>query len=98
VRRIAKTDANQPAIVDGLRAIGCSVQILAREGEGCPDLLVGYRGLNLLLEVKDDGQPPSKRRLTDDQGRWHADWNGQVATVENLEEAIAVVQIACKAV
>ena len=96
MRRAAKVDRNQGEIVDGLRAVGCSVQILAKLGEGCPDLLVGYHGTNVLLECKDEEQPPSKQKLTDDQVEWHAEWRGQVATVKNVAEAIAVVQIVAR--
>lgn len=87
----ARTDTNQAEIVDALRAIGCSVQPLHTIGKGCPDLLVGYRGANWLLEVKDGRKPPSKRRLTADEKLWHLEWRGQVAVVNSVEEAIALV-------
>jgi hypothetical protein len=96
MRARAKTDSNQPDIVDGLRSIGASVQILAAVGKGCPDLLIGYRGVNVLLEIKDGAKSPSRRELTDDQVIWHGRWNGQVASATNLEEAIAVVQIVAR--
>lgn len=84
-------DANQPEIVRALRAIGCSVQSLAAVGDGCPDLLVGHRGRNLVLEVKDSAQPPSKRRLTPAEADWHATWEGTVRTVETIDDAIREV-------
>ena len=52
MRRAAKIDANQTEIVKALRQVGASVQSLASTGKGCPDLLVGFRGVNWLLEVK----------------------------------------------
>jgi hypothetical protein len=91
VRRAAKTDANQAVIVGALRACGATVQILAAVGHGCPDLLVGHRGRNILMEVKDGSKPPSERRLTPDQQEWHAAWKGQVVVVENVEQAIAAL-------
>lgn len=91
MRRAASTDANQAEIVESLRAIGCSVQILAAVGQGTPDLLVGYRGANHLLEVKDGAKTPSKRKLTQDQVAWHASWRGQVCVVESVEQAIESV-------
>lgn len=91
VRRAAKVDDNQRAIVAALRGIGCSVQSLAAVGKGCPDLLVGYMGMNLCLEVKDGNKPPSKRKLTDYQEEWHAGWRGDAAVVENVEQAIEAV-------
>ena len=52
MRRAAHVDANQPAIVQALLEAGYTVQSLAGVGCGCPDLVVGARRLNVLLEVK----------------------------------------------
>lgn len=89
MRYAARKDANQGPIVEGLRAVGATVDIL--DGRGRPDLLVGYRGRNWLLEVKDPAQPPSARQLTPAQREWHAGWRGQKAVVETLEEALVVI-------
>jgi hypothetical protein len=63
-------------------------------GDGCPDLLIGYHGRNVLLEVKDGDKAPSKRELTADEKDWHAKWAGQVCVVETPEEAqLAVIRI-----
>lgn len=91
MRRAAKVDANQAEIVAALRKIGATVQPLHAVGQGCPDLLVGWRGMTSLLEVKDGNKPPSARKLTEDQERWHAEWRGQVAVVETVEQAIAAI-------
>jgi hypothetical protein len=88
-----RTDRNQNQIVEALRAIGATVQHLHELGQGCPDLLVGHKGLNYVLEVKDPSQVPSKRRLTPDEKEWHAEWRGQVATVETVEEAYAAIGV-----
>ena len=76
-RRAARVDANQSTIVDDLRAIGATVQPLHAVGDGCPDLLVGYGGLNYMLEVKDGAKSPSRRKLTPDQEDWHGAWRGR---------------------
>jgi hypothetical protein len=91
--RRAAVDRNQSEIVLMLRAVGCTVQLLHKVGQGCPDLLVGYRGQNLLLEVKDGELSPSARKLTDRQVEWHRDWRGQVAVVCNVREAMAALGI-----
>ena len=91
MRRAAKIDENQPDIVLALVAQGWIVQSLAAVGVGCPDLLVGAAGINVLLEIKDMDQPPCKRRLNDYQEIWHRRWKGQVATVETAEDAITAV-------
>jgi len=91
MRRAAKVDTNQADIVAALRKIGASVQPLHSVGQGCPDLLVGWRGMNTILEIKDGKKPPSARKLTDDQVIWHEGWRGQVAVVETIEQAILAV-------
>lgn len=93
MRRAAKTDRNQGEIVKALRGVGATVQPLHAVGQGCPDLLVGWRGINILIEVKDWNQPPSKRVLTDDQVEWHGGWKGQVAKVETVDAALAILEI-----
>jgi hypothetical protein len=91
--RAAKIDANQPAIVDYLRSAGASVQILSAVGKGCPDLLVGWQGDNLLLEVKvPKGKGQSAGTLTDDQVTWHAAWRGQVVIVRTLADCDTILR------
>ncbi|MDX5416058.1 MAG: hypothetical protein LPK88_07030 [Alphaproteobacteria bacterium] len=67
------------------------MQQLHAVGEGCPDLLVGFRGANYLIEVKDGAKPPSARRLNDRQKEWHEAWRGGVFVVASTEEALAVI-------
>lgn len=92
MRRAAKVDENQAGIVKALRAHGWSVLSLAPMGKGCPDLLVGCKGVNLLLEVKDGSKAPSKRRLTEDETRFFGSWNGHRALVESPDQAVAEVK------
>lgn len=87
MRRAAKIDANQDAVVIALRAAGATVQSLAAVGKGVPDLLVGYKGKTLLMEVKDGNKTPSQRRLTDDQLKWHGAWMGGTLAVVDCPEA-----------
>jgi hypothetical protein len=91
MRRAARTDANQSAIINALRGVGASVQDLSRVGHGCPDLLVGFRGCNWLLEVKDGSKNASDRKLTSDQVTWHRTWSGQKAVVLNEDEALRAI-------
>ena len=65
---------------------GASVQTLAVCGQGVPDLLVGYQGRNVLLEVKTASGKLNKRQV-----EWHCDWRGQVEIVRSAEEALAVI-------
>ena len=84
-------DANQPAIVDALRAAGASVTSLASVGSGCPDLLVGIRGTTTVFEVKDGSKSPSRQVLTKPEKDWHATWRGSVYIVKSVEQALAIL-------
>lgn len=86
----AKIDANQPEIVNALRAAGCTVQHLHAVGKGCPDLLCAVDGQTFLIEVKDGSKVPSKQALTPDQITWHKAWKAQVHVVNSVESALAV--------
>jgi Holliday junction resolvase len=91
MRRRARIDANQPAIVKALREAGATVLHLHAVGQGCPDLLVGWKRKNYLLEIKDPTKKPSQRKLTEDEKVLHLCWQGQVDVVETPEEAIKVI-------
>lgn len=69
------------------------MQVLSAVGHGCPDLLVGFRGVNYLLEIKDGGKPPGDRKLTGDERTWHSTWGGRCAVVTDVDGALAAVGI-----
>ncbi len=81
----AATDANQKEIVDALLAIGCDVDIIGRP----LDLLVGYRKLNFLIEVKIPGG--ENRKCDQEQRDWIKNWRGQARVVTTPEQAIKLV-------
>ena len=84
-RHAKKVDANQRAIVERFRAAGCSVAFWG--ANGAPDLVVGIRGVTILVEIKDGRKPPSARRLTAAQQKWHQAWKGDaVVVVESVEQ------------
>jgi hypothetical protein len=93
MRRAAKTDSNQPAIVAALRRVGASVQPLHTIGQGCPDLLVGWKARSYVLEVKDGDKPPSARKLTPDERKWFAAWKGHAVVVESVADALRAIGI-----
>lgn len=84
--KAAKIDNNQREIVEALRGIGASVEITSQVGKGFPDLAVGFRGNTYLLEVKGP-----KGKLTPDQVRFHQAWNGHIAVVRTVDEALVTV-------
>lgn len=97
MRRACNLDSNHVRICLALRAMGATVQSLASMGGGVPDLLVGFRGCNVLLEVKDGSKPPSARTLTKQEAGWHATWGGNVAVVETEEQAqLAVIAVSMR--
>ena len=67
MRRAARTDANHATIRDALRSVGCSVADTSAVGQGFPDLVIGFRGATMLIEVKDGSKAPSRRKLTPEQ-------------------------------
>jgi len=91
MRRASKIDDNQTAIVEALREAGYKVQSLAAVGNGCPDLLVGVNGRNVLIEVKDGDKCLSERLLTPMQKVWHTEWTGTAHVAESVEQAMLIV-------
>ena len=92
MRRRARTDANQQAVIDALRQAKATVQSLAEIGNGCPDLLVGYNGRTYLMEVKDGSKPLSGVKLTANQIEWHQQWTGgTLSIVYGPEGALKII-------
>jgi hypothetical protein len=84
MRRAAKTDANQTAIVGRLRACGVFVEVIGKP----VDLLVWHRGVPSLMEVKNrDG----KNQLTKEQVEFIARYPGDVHIVHDEGEALLAV-------
>lgn len=91
--RIApRVDENQTATVKRLRKMGADVMCLHAVGGGCPDLIVGYKELNLLIELKDGKKKPSQRRLTLAQQEFFRNWPGQKAIAYSPEGAERIVR------
>ena len=94
MRTAAKVDANQPEIVSQLRDIpGCKVWITSMVGHGGPDFVVGWMGANYLIELKDGEKVPSKRKLTKDEKKFHAQWGGQVDIAESFEDCLRIIGV-----
>lgn len=96
-RARSSSDANQAPIVEALRRVGATVQLLHSVGAGCPDLLVGFRGANFLLEVKNPNSRYGKGKQSNEAGTrerqelWQAAWRGRVVVVRTVEEALAAI-------
>ena len=90
---IARVDDNQAQIVAELRQCGVTVQHLHMVGQGCPDIMCGWHNRTYVFEIKDPDKPPSKRRLTEDEEKWHEEWGGQVDIILTTEDALKVMGI-----
>lgn len=66
-----KRDASEPEIVKALQDLGCTVE---RMDAPC-DLLVGFRGVNYLVEAKTAGTQYGKK-LNANQTDFNASWKG----------------------
>jgi Holliday junction resolvase len=89
----ARIDTNHKEIVKALRELGATVVSLASMKHGCPDLLVGYAGETLLMEIKRD----AKAKFTSDQLEFLGKWKGgAVSRVDSVEAAIRALGITRK--
>ncbi len=86
-----RVDTNQSEIVKAARKMGASVAILSNLGNGIPDILIGHKGKNLLVEIKDGTKPPSKRKLTPDELEFHNNWRGQICIIESIDDLIKLL-------
>ena len=93
MRRAARVDSNQAEIVKAFRKLGCSVLSMAALGKGAPDLLIGWGGICIAVEVKDGSKPPSARELTEDQRDFWETWRGGVRLVPDLEAVVETVNL-----
>jgi Holliday junction resolvase len=92
MRYANRIDANQNQIVDALRKAGAVVRIIS-QGDGIPDLLVGYKKYTILMEVKDGDKVPSARKLTEAEQKFFDDWRGGMLVIINsVEEAIETLK------
>lgn len=87
-------DANESEIIAALKAVGADVEPIST-GQGVPDLLVGYKGVNYLIEVKPEpvkGEVfASSVKLNPKQVKWHSAWGGQVSVARTVEDALKVI-------
>lgn len=81
-----KVDQNQADIVAEFIKCGATVQKLDGVGGGCPDLLIGFSGKNILVEVKmPDGT------ITDAQWKWHDNWEGACYVAKDVMDVKAIL-------
>lgn len=86
-----RVDKPQRAITETLRDLGCLVAITSDLGHGFTDLVVAIGKKLLLVEIKDGSQPPSRRKLTPDEAKFHSTWKDHVVILESIGDAIDLV-------
>ena len=91
MRRAAKVDDNQREIVGALRFYGASVIHLHAVGKGCPDILVGYRNVNVLMEIKDGNKSKAAQKLTPDQVVFFSTFQGKAHVVNSIAAALSIL-------
>ena len=85
-----RVDENQKQIIHTFIALGASVLNLSRVGEGCPDILIGYRNQSVLREIKRNEKAP----FTEPQIKFMQNWRGgAVSRIDSVDAAIRLIKM-----
>jgi hypothetical protein len=85
-----RVDENQKTIVHTFIALGASVCVLSTVGRGVPDLLIGYRGKSVLVEVKRD----EKAGYTEPQIKFMKEWRGgPISRIDSVDAVIRLIKL-----
>jgi len=79
-----KADRNQPELVKFIRLLGASFQH-THSIPGALDGIIGYRGVDQRVEIKDPQKIPSKRKLTGGEQEVFDGWNGRKPIIIETE-------------
>lgn len=82
-----RKDSNHTELERQIRALGATTLDLSGVGRSAPDLLVGWRGHNILLEIKTESG-----RLSPGQIRWHREWRGNVHVIRTFEDVLRMLE------
>jgi hypothetical protein len=101
-RQGGKPDKNQEGLVKLGRRLGATIRITSLVGFGFPDFVLGFRGINLLGEVKRPDKivvglktKPRKPTKTEQrQAAFRAEWTGQVAELSGPADMVALLTAA----
>jgi rhamnose utilization protein RhaD (predicted bifunctional aldolase and dehydrogenase) len=85
-----RVDENQKQIIHTFICLGASVLNLSRVGEGCPDILIGYKNNSVLCEIKRD----EKAKYTEPQIKFMQNWRGgPVSRIDSVDAAIRLIKM-----
>lgn len=92
MRYAAKKDGNHAELRKQCAGLGISWQDIApSKGGGQPDALLGWRGRNRIVEIKDPEASNTDRKLRPNQVAWARAWQGEKPVkVETLAEIVAL--------
>lgn len=80
-----KKDANHAAFSRVFKRFpGLDYRDTSNVGDGFPDFLVAWNGLNILVEVKNPDDP----RMTAEEGSFFMNWPGIILVVESVDELL----------
>lgn len=84
-----KVDNNQLEIVKVFKSLGATVLNLSAVGKGCPDLLIGYKGISVLVEIKS-----KTGKFTEPQLKFMEQWQGgAVNRIDSIDGAIRLIKL-----
>lgn len=90
-RVFAKSDANSTELVKFIRSLGASFQY-THSIPGALDGIIGYRGVDQRVEIKDPAKQPSARKLTDAEKEIFESWRGRkpivIETIDDVTDLL----------
>jgi Holliday junction resolvase len=85
-----KVDLNHKEVVEKFRELGASVFDASGVGRGFPDIVVGYNGQTVLVEIKSG----ERKRFSEAQLKFMAEWKGSAVTrINDVEGVIRLIKI-----
>ena len=89
MRRKARLDSNQRELVAFAKKHGATVTHLHPLGRGIPDILIGYRGRNYLIEIKSS----EKSKLSEDEQTFFNNWRGSASVITSKIDLIRLLDL-----
>ena len=84
-----RVDNNQLEIIKAFQSMGATVLNLSAVGKGCPDLLIGYKNISVLVEVKS-----KTGKFTEPQLKFIKQWQGgAVNRIDSVDGAIRLIKL-----
>jgi len=89
-----KVDANHKEIVDAMKELGASIIDTSRLGKGMPDVIVGFRGQTILMEIKNPKTQYGRKGLNENQRKWAEGWSGgPLSIVDGVDAALRALGV-----